>query len=314
MCPACRHRANANCEAPAPCAVEGARRPIAIGACDLGEAALIEAHRALEAVCRRNTYAITRYSAAELVSPNAAAAAAASGTSGSTFAIPDAVPDGERLTAFHSKNPPKDLSLFALGTILLRSTRASDATLWEAVVLFVRFCGASDTPPTVHLMHRLYATCVHLAIKVHDDRFFTVFHFARLAGVPEREMACLEAALLDGVAWRCLVTSDDVAALSVDSDMYVAPLPRVVIDVRLRHRCNDSFPHVASWGDASGEQSECHSPLLPELVLASPDVSGRSRSTSPRSLLASPSSPPSSALRCATQFRQSALELMGLQA
>ena len=192
----------------------GARRPIEVDACDLSEAALVECHRALEEVCRRNTFILT-------TDPNRSPTA-------SPAEVPVAVPEGEKVTPFHSRNPPKDLSLYALGCVMRRSTKTAAPTLWEALVLFIRYCNEEEIPPSVHLMHRLYATCIHLAIKVHDDRYFTVHHYARLAGVGEREMGALEVALVCGVDWRTLVTSDDVAALCIDPELYVAALPRIV--------------------------------------------------------------------------------------
>eukprot|EP00672_Neobodo_designis_P026199 CAMPEP_0174831354 /NCGR_PEP_ID=MMETSP1114-20130205/3046_1 /TAXON_ID=312471 /ORGANISM="Neobodo designis, Strain CCAP 1951/1" /LENGTH=264 /DNA_ID=CAMNT_0016065177 /DNA_START=75 /DNA_END=866 /DNA_ORIENTATION=+ len=249
MCSSCRYRASVNAPAAASadssatcaCAAlesraediarSGVRRPIAVEACDLGEAALVEAHRALEEICRANTRVLVMSS----TTPSAAASPTLSPTTTttshhhqSTVPVPVAVPAGERITPFHSRNPPADLSLYALGCVMRRATKTNDPTMWEALVLFVRYCLANELPPSVHAMHRLYVTCVFVAIKVHDDRYFTVPHYARLAGVGPVEMGKLEAALIDGVGWRTLVTSDDVAALALEPELYVAPLPRVI--------------------------------------------------------------------------------------
>lgn len=136
-------------------------------------------------------------------------------------------PEAEPVTAFHSKQVPP-LSVLQLARVMQQSTRCDDEFLMMAAVLLVRYCSTSATPPTLHMVHRLYVTCLHVAIKTHSDGYFRNDTFAMLAGVAPAEMNALEAELMRGLQWRCLVTSMDVLPLAAEPVPFLArSCPRV---------------------------------------------------------------------------------------
>jgi hypothetical protein len=120
-------------------------------------------------------------------------------------------PVSEPVTYFHSRTVP-DLTLYQLGAALDEAFLCGDEALLVALVLVDRYCGRASVKPTTHMMHRLYVTCLQVGIKAHCDSFLKNATFADLAGVALSELNCCESALLRGLDWRALVTSEECVA------------------------------------------------------------------------------------------------------
>jgi len=127
----------------------------------------------------------------------------------------DEVPSAEALTMFHSRTVPK-LSLFQLGCALRRMVKCTDEALLVALVLMCRYCEATETVPTAHLMHRLYVASLQVGIKAHSDRYMRNDAFARFAGVTHQELNRLEVELLHGLRWKAQVTLPEIERLLLD--------------------------------------------------------------------------------------------------
>ena len=193
---------------------------------------------------------------------DAVEAAASTNTSSYTInknntTIPAPAPElvQEPTNRFSSKIVPP-LPLLQLGAIMGRSTACGDEQLMVALVLLVRYCETTGTALTMKMMHRMYIAALHVAIKTHCDRYFRNDAFAMLAGVPPAELNLLEAELIRGVDWRCLVESNQLAALAMDPQGYVAAAIRTVVVATahtqaasradLSSTAGSSTPHLAA--------------------------------------------------------------------
>ena len=130
---------------------------------------------------------------------------------------------------------------------MLRGTDCDDSLAMAAAVLTVRFCATSGTPLTSKMMHRLFIAALHVAIKTHSDRYFRNDAFALLSGLRCLEMNLLEAALLGGLEWRCLVEARHVAPVVANPAAYVIDrVPATRTDDRPRDGTAASLPVVTA--------------------------------------------------------------------
>lgn len=121
------------------------------------------------------------------------------------------VPLGEELTVFHSRTVPP-CSLWDMACVVQKSLRIEDTLLAAALVLARRF-DATSRVVTAHMVHRLYAACLQVAMKAHSDVFYSNKCYAAAVGVPLSEMNRLEKELLESLGWRVQVTAQEVEEL-----------------------------------------------------------------------------------------------------
>jgi hypothetical protein len=121
-------------------------------------------------------------------------------------------PLSEPVTYFHSRLVPA-LSLYDLGAALNHGAGCGDEAMLVALVLTDRYCGTARVKPTAHMMHRIYVACLQVGLKTHCDMFLKNSVFADIAGVSLTELNCCEAALLAGLNWKSLVSSEECIAL-----------------------------------------------------------------------------------------------------
>lgn len=151
----------------------------------------------------------------------------------------------EPVNRFSSRIVPP-LSLQRLAMAMQRGTQCDDSVIAIAVVLMVRYSQATSTALTLKKMHRLFVACLHVAIKAHCDRYFRNDAFAMLAGISLLELNLLEAVLLEGLQWRCLVQRDEAFAfVTAPLEVASAAIPCV----------GTSSPYCAA--DESDDDSDC---------------------------------------------------------
>jgi hypothetical protein len=121
-------------------------------------------------------------------------------------------PAAEKQCVFQSLSIPK-ISLNQLGAALDRRSGCGGDMQLTALALCIRYCISAGVPPTMHNMHRLYAACLHVAIKTHSDSFFTTATFAWVAGVTSQELVRQERHVVSGLNWSLLVDGAELVQL-----------------------------------------------------------------------------------------------------
>jgi hypothetical protein len=121
-------------------------------------------------------------------------------------------PAAEKQCVFQSLSIPK-ISLNQLGAALDRRSGCGSDMQLTGLALCIRYCITAGVPPTMHNMHRLYAACLHVAIKTHSDSFFTTAMFAWVAGVTSQELVRQERHLVSGLNWTLLVDGSELVQL-----------------------------------------------------------------------------------------------------
>mmetsp|Transcript_46175 Transcript_46175/g.142365 ORF Transcript_46175/g.142365 Transcript_46175/m.142365 type:complete len:264 (-) Transcript_46175:446-1237(-) len=185
---------------------------------------LAAAHAAVEAAATSNTEAFATVSAA---APSTGVAVIEQ--------HPEALPHSEPVNRFSSKIVPP-MSLSQLSDVMQRTTKCGDEMAMVAVALTLRYCDTTRTPLTLKMMHRLFVAALHVAIKTHSDRYFRNDAYAMLAGVSVAELNLLEAEVLRGLDWRCLVDAQDIAGLVAD------PVGAVAASVPRAHEAQLATP------------------------------------------------------------------------
>lgn len=162
----------------------------------------------------------------------------------------EGLPVTEPVTYFHSKAVPP-LSLWELAATLDASLQCGDEAMLVALVLVDRYCAASDVKPTLHSMHRLYATCLQIGMKTHSDMYYSNATFAAAAGISLVELNWCEVAVLTGLRFRSLVTSEQSigfvrGALSKRDEM--RPTKRRPLSLpHFVDACRYELPKVVAW-------------------------------------------------------------------
>jgi hypothetical protein len=109
----------------------------------------------------------------------------------------------EPLTVFHSRSTIP-MTLVDLAKVMQRVTKSNDEVTLVTAILMCRFASRSIAV-TRHMMHRLYIAALQLALKAHNDEFYTNATYAKAAGVSLAEMNRLELHFAIGLNWNCCV-------------------------------------------------------------------------------------------------------------
>jgi hypothetical protein len=133
-----------------------------------------------------------------------------------------AVPDTTCSTVFHSRTAAPLCSLEDWATALQRVARCDDAVLLVALVLAGRY--AKRRKVTAAMVHRLYAACFRVALKMYEDHLAPACAFAEQLGMRADDLLCLETELLFAIDWRTVVTQEALAE-AVESFLPPPPVP-----------------------------------------------------------------------------------------
>jgi hypothetical protein len=152
-----------------------------------------------ESVCRANTAGYHRQAQAHGFLERGVTAQ----TVRESTSSPSSMSSNEPITVFHTREWIP-MSLYDLASTMQRATRCNNEAALVALVLACRY-GTTTLAVTRHMMHRLYVAALQLALKAHNDEFYTNAVYGKVAGVTNYEMNRLELALIKGLAWRCCV-------------------------------------------------------------------------------------------------------------
>jgi hypothetical protein len=163
----------------------------------------------------------------------------------SDAAIGGPIPTGEPVTRFHSV-VLVDVTLVAMARALVNARIHVDwTTVAIATALFARYDAAA--PVTPHMTHRLFATCVLIAGKAHQDKRPSNETLARAVAMSARELTLLEFVLGEALDWSFLVSSTDPAWRALVEE----PVPVSSPDAAAR----DKSPGTYGWLDVSNQES-----------------------------------------------------------
>jgi hypothetical protein len=111
---------------------------------------------------------------------------------------------------------PLRLSLFDLANTVYTHTYCGPESLLIGLVLMARYERFTGLPILPSNLHRLFATCVHVGLKLHSDFFFDNARFATIVGLQLSDLNNLEVELLRGLAWSVWVQSDALSTICTD--------------------------------------------------------------------------------------------------
>lgn len=91
--------------------------------------------------------------------------------------------------------------------------RCGDAIFVAALILLDRFvekmaASAQAQPLTMSNVHRLFLTCLVVAVKYNEDAVYGNVHYAKAGGVHVREVSRLERSLVQALDWDLRVTTE----------------------------------------------------------------------------------------------------------
>jgi hypothetical protein len=116
--------------------------------------------------------------------------------------------------AFFSNAPP-GVSLVAYGRRLLKYNHCNPMGIMLGITLLARFCKATGHRPNNLSIHRLLLTSTVVALKAHNDVFYSNAYYAQVGGIPLAEMNKLEKAFLDGVHFSAMVNLREAYDITV---------------------------------------------------------------------------------------------------
>jgi len=117
--------------------------------------------------------------------------------------------DAERRTAFHSSRVP-NISVADYFARMSQYFQCSDSCLILGPLLIDRLVKMHPEFELCKMsIHRLLATSVMVAAKYHDDVYYSNNYYAKVAGIPVKEMNRLEAGFLRKIGWRLQVSPED---------------------------------------------------------------------------------------------------------
>jgi hypothetical protein len=108
--------------------------------------------------------------------------------------------------------PAKPLvSILEYVTRIAEGAKASTCVFVTALLYMQLLAEASPKfTPTAYNVHRLFITAVTLAVKWHDDIFYSNAYYAALGGISVAELNRLELAFLSGIKFRCSTSDADL--------------------------------------------------------------------------------------------------------
>jgi hypothetical protein len=118
--------------------------------------------------------------------------------------------DHEALTPFHCKFPPK-VSACDYLTRLCHYTGCSSGCLVASLLYIDRLIKRHPTFVVVSSLscHRLMLISITLAIKFHDDTYYSNAFYAKVGGVQLREFNSLERRFLQLIEWNLHVEAEE---------------------------------------------------------------------------------------------------------
>jgi hypothetical protein len=112
-------------------------------------------------------------------------------------------------TPFHSISVPP-VSILSYLARIHKYSQCSDACLVLALVFIDRLVKMRpEFKVSKPCVHRLVATCVLMAIKVHDDIYYSNAYYGRVMGIRTSELNKLESCLLGLVGWKVSVSVEE---------------------------------------------------------------------------------------------------------
>eukprot|EP00930_Biecheleria_cincta_P017263 TRINITY_DN13779_c0_g1_i1.p1 TRINITY_DN13779_c0_g1~~TRINITY_DN13779_c0_g1_i1.p1 ORF type:complete len:320 (+),score=42.21 TRINITY_DN13779_c0_g1_i1:84-1043(+) len=110
---------------------------------------------------------------------------------------------------FTSRVPPK-LSIANYLSRLHTYFQCDEVCLLLAFIYIDRVLDANpDFVISARNLHRLVLTCVTIAVKFHDDVYYSNEYYAKVGGIPTCELNAQELQLLKLLGWRLVVTAEE---------------------------------------------------------------------------------------------------------
>jgi Cyclin len=114
------------------------------------------------------------------------------------------------ITEFDAPAKPM-VSVLEYVTRIAEGAQASTCVFVTALLYMQLLAEASSKfAPSAYNVHRLFITAVTLAVKWHDDIFYSNAYYAALGGIPVAELNRLELAFLAAIKYRCSTTDADL--------------------------------------------------------------------------------------------------------
>jgi hypothetical protein len=117
--------------------------------------------------------------------------------------------DVQRRTPFHSSRAP-NISVADYFARVNQYFQCSDSCLILGPLLIDRLVKMNpDFEVSKMSIHRLLATSVMIAAKYHDDVYYSNSYYAKVAGIPVKEINRLEACFLSLIKWQLGVCTEE---------------------------------------------------------------------------------------------------------
>lgn len=88
-------------------------------------------------------------------------------------------------------------------------SKAEDSTFIIALIFIDRICTNGSIMITEYNVHRLLFTSILIAIKYNEDQYYDNTYYSQIAGVTAKELAMLEAELLDSIGYNLYVKDEE---------------------------------------------------------------------------------------------------------
>ena len=108
---------------------------------------------------------------------------------------------------FSSKSPSKVTLQYFLGRIK-KYSQIEKSTLIIILIYADRMCTTSGIILNPHNIHRIILGCLLLAIKYNEDVYFTNEQYAKIGGVPLKEINDLESYSIDFLDYNLFISED----------------------------------------------------------------------------------------------------------